>query len=80
MVLMMKIGFITLAVVMVVLGLMPQSSTAQRNCDRSYPDVCIPSPPPDLDCGQISHQNFSVVGADPHRFDGDNDGIGCEAR
>jgi len=80
MILIMKIGFITLAATIAFLGVMPQSSTAQRNCDRSYPDVCIPSPPPDLDCDQITHRNFRVVGADPHRFDGDSDGIGCEAR
>ena len=47
-------------------------------CDPSYPTVCIPSPPPDLNCGDIPHRNFTVIGADPHRFDGDNDGIGCE--
>jgi len=49
-----------------------------QNCDPSYPDVCIPSPPPDLDCGEITHQNFEVLQPDPHRFDGDYDGIGCE--
>jgi hypothetical protein len=48
------------------------------DCDPSYPDVCIPSPPPDLDCGQIEYRRFKVVGADPHNFDGDYDGIGCE--
>ncbi|MBD0335945.1 MAG: hypothetical protein ICV62_10685 [Cyanobacteria bacterium Co-bin13] len=51
---------------------------AQRSCDPSYPDVCIPAPPPDLDCKDIPHRNFRVVGSDPHRFDGDQDGIGCE--
>lgn len=49
------------------------------SCDPSYPDVCLPSPPPDLDCGDISERRFRVRGADPHRFDGDNDGIGCES-
>jgi hypothetical protein len=49
------------------------------SCDPSYPTVCIPSPPPDLDCGDISYTNFKVVGADPHHFDGDHDGTGCEA-
>ena len=47
-------------------------------CDPSYPDVCIPPPPPDLDCADVPYTNFRVVGADPHRFDGDGDGIGCE--
>ena len=47
-------------------------------CDPSYPTVCIPPPPPDLDCGDIPHRDFPVVGADPHRFDGNHDGRGCE--
>jgi micrococcal nuclease len=41
--------------------------------------VCIPSPPPDLDCGQITERGFQVLPPDPHRFDGDGDGIGCES-
>ena len=49
------------------------------SCDPSYPDFCIPSPPPDLDCGDIPHKRFSVTGSDPHGFDGDSDGIGCES-
>lgn len=48
------------------------------NCDASYPDFCIPSPPPDLDCGDMSQKKFTVLQPDPHRFDGDKDGIGCE--
>jgi micrococcal nuclease len=51
---------------------------AAGNCDPSYPDVCIAPPPPDLDCPQIPYRRFRVVGADPHRFDADRDGIGCE--
>jgi len=47
-------------------------------CDPSYPDVCIPPPPPDLDCANISYRNFRVLPPDPHHFDGDGDGIGCE--
>ena len=48
-------------------------------CDPSYPGVCIPPPPPDLNCGDISLRRFRVVGADPHRFDIDGDGLGCES-
>jgi hypothetical protein len=52
------------------------------NCAPSYPTVCIPPPPPDLDCGDIPYRNFTVrydvPDPDPHRFDGDHDGIGCE--
>ena len=47
-------------------------------CDPSYPTVCIPPPPPDLDCGEVPYRRFQVRPPDPHRFDGDSDGIGCE--
>jgi endonuclease YncB( thermonuclease family) len=49
------------------------------DCDSSYPDVCIPPFPPDLDCPDISYRRFEVRGSDPHGFDGDNDGVGCES-
>lgn len=48
-------------------------------CDPSYPDVCVVPSPPDLDCGQIVQRNFRVVGTDPHRFDANRDGVGCES-
>lgn len=51
---------------------------APSRCHASYPTVCIPSPPPDLDCGQIRHTDFAVRPPDPHGFDGDGDGVGCE--
>jgi len=54
------------------------TSSAKENCDSSYPDVCIPPYPPDLNCGEIFYSNFRVIGSDPHGFDRDNDGIGCE--
>lgn len=62
----------------------PQPTTApppppEQNCDPSYPTVCIPSPPPDLDCGDIPHRRFQVLQPDPHGFDRDKDGIGCES-
>lgn len=49
------------------------------NCDPSYPDGCIPASPPDLDCGDITFRRFTVLPPDPHRFDGDGNGIGCES-
>ena len=54
------------------------STTRGPNCDPSYPTVCILPPPPDLDCKDIPYRNFPVLPPDPHRFDGDKDGIGCE--
>ena len=47
-------------------------------CSPSYPDFCIPPPPPDLDCADVSGTDFTVIGTDPHGFDGNNDGVGCE--
>ncbi|MEA2901244.1 MAG: micrococcal nuclease [Actinomycetota bacterium] len=55
------------------------SEAPAAGCDPSYPGVCIPPGPPDLDCPQITYRRFAVVGADPHRFDADHDGIGCES-
>jgi hypothetical protein len=51
----------------------------EPSCDPSYPDICITPYPIDLDCDEISHSNFRVIGNDPHGFDADNDGIGCES-
>jgi hypothetical protein len=50
------------------------------DCDESYLQ-CIPSHPPDLDCGDKGvPKNIIVIGSDPHDLDGnDNDGIGCES-
>jgi hypothetical protein len=54
------------------------TTEAPRRCDPAYPGVCIRPPPPDLDCDDIIHRDFRVKPADPHGFDPDNDGIGCE--
>lgn len=51
----------------------------RAGCEPSYPDVCIPPPPPDLDCADITARDFRVLPPDPHRFDGGMDGIGCES-
>jgi len=58
-------------------GLTPATPPTD-GCDPAYPDVCSPPPPPDLDCGEIAHHNFTVLAPDPHRFDRDSDGVGCE--
>lgn len=49
-------------------------------CDPSYPTVCVPPPPPDVDCADIAARSFPVRGPDVHRLDGDKDGIACEPR
>jgi micrococcal nuclease len=56
----------------------PRPLTPRAGCDPSYPTVCIPPYPPDLDCDDVPHKRFKVVGTDPHGFDGDRDGVGCE--
>ncbi|MGH8985646.1 MAG: thermonuclease family protein [Acidimicrobiia bacterium] len=56
----------------------PTAPRTGDGCDASYPDVCLPPPPPDLDCRDIDERRFRVEGDDPHDFDGDGNGIGCE--
>lgn len=55
-----------------------QGPGASGRCDPSYPTLCLPSPPPDLDCRDIRARNFRVLPPDPHHFDGGGDGSGCE--
>lgn len=54
--------------------------SSARGCDPNYVGACIPLPPPDLDCGDITARRFRIVGTDVHRFDSDGDGIACEGR
>lgn len=51
----------------------------RAGCSPAYPSVCIPPPPPDLDCKDVQFKRFTVLAPDPHRFDSDNDGVGCES-
>lgn len=63
--------------------LVTAATSGQREdaCHRSYPDFCIPPPPPDLDCKDVhGDKPFRVRPPDPHRFDRDGDGWGCEPR
>jgi hypothetical protein len=57
----------------------PPPPSPGGNCDPAYPTVCIPPPPPDLDCSEIPYRNFKVLPPDPHHFDGNGNGIGCES-
>jgi micrococcal nuclease len=64
----------------------PQAAPALApagNCHLSYPDFCIPPAPPDLNCTSpliAGRKNFTVRQPDPHNFDADRDGVGCESR
>ena len=52
-------------------------------CDASYPQwfVCLPVTPPaaDLNCSQVPYRLIVVRPPDPHRMDGDGNGLGCES-
>ena len=60
----------------------PVTSPPTGDCHPAYPDHCIPSAPPDLNCGDIeaSKKPFTVNRefGDPHGFDRDGDGRACE--
>lgn len=75
-----SLSIATLSILTVLQLRQPPTVQAAGNCDRAYPTVCIAPPPPDLDCKDIRYRNFKVLSPDPHRFDGDNDGIGCESK
>ena len=57
----------------------PTATSTPGNCDAAYPTVCIPPPPPDLNCADIPYRNFTVLPPDPHHFDNNHDGSGCES-
>lgn len=47
------------------------------NCDPNY-SPCVPNVSYDLNCRDIGFR-VRVIGSDPHGFDRDGDGVGCEA-
>jgi endonuclease YncB( thermonuclease family) len=54
-----------------------------KECDPSYPTVCLPPPPPDIDCADFAPLRAfpvrrDVADPDPHHLDGDGNGIACE--
>jgi micrococcal nuclease len=55
----------------------------QGNCEPSYPDFCLAIGTADLDCADVEWRRFTVLwnvaNPDPHRFDGNSDGVGCES-
>ena len=77
-----KILSLTIAALSLISGvamLYPNQVYSQAgNGDPSYPDVCIASPPPDLNCADVGDKGFTVLSPDPHGFDRDGDGVGCE--
>jgi beta-lactam-binding protein with PASTA domain len=63
----------------------PPPTSAPRNCDPSYPDVCLNPNAEDYDCAGGSGNGplyvegpISVSPPDPFGLDADGDGVGCE--
>ena len=58
------------------------AASPSGTCDPNYAGACVLPYPPDLDCADVRALALvlpvRVVGSDPHRLDGDNDGYGCE--
>lgn len=54
----------------------PRPLVQQPNCAVGY-SPCVPAYPPDLDCADVNGP-IHVTGSDPHRLDGDGDGVACE--
>jgi hypothetical protein len=51
------------------------------DCDASYPDLCIPPGSADLNCDYVFGLGLSYITVyppDPHGFDSNGDGVGCE--
>jgi hypothetical protein len=63
----------------------PPPTSAPRNCDPSYPDVCLNPNAEDYDCAGGSGNGplyvdgpIAVSPPDPFGLDADGDGLGCE--
>lgn len=52
--------------------------SSKQDCDPAYPDLCIAKDSSNLKCSNVKKHNFKVLSPDPHNFDRDGDGIGCE--
>jgi hypothetical protein len=55
-----------------------QQVSSKTNCDPAYPSLCISLNSPNLKCSDIKERDFKVLKPDPHGFDRDGNGIGCE--
>lgn len=60
-----------------------ETATPPVDCHPSYPDFCIPPPPPDLNCSDFTAAQrpfvvrHDVPDPDPHDLDRDKNGVAC---
>lgn len=52
-------------------------TTLPDTCEPAYPDFCIPVGRMDLDCDAVGYE-FTALEEDPHGFDSNGDGVGCD--
>ena len=55
----------------------PPDGGQGSGCAAGY-SPCVPPYPPDLDCADVDGP-ITITGDDPHGFDADGDGIGCDS-
>ena len=79
------VPFVAPAPVVVVTPAPVVAAPAPSGCELSYPDICIPVGVADINCPAMYAQGISmfrvrwdVPNPDPHGFDGEGDGWGCE--
>jgi hypothetical protein len=76
----------TVVALVVAKALPPPATTAPRNCDPAYPDVCLHDGIGDYDCAggtgdgpNYVHGPIRVLPPDPFDLDRDGDGTGCDS-
>jgi len=55
-----------------------QQAAFRQNCDSAYPNICISQSRSNLKCQDVKQHNFKVLPPDPHNFDRNGNGVGCE--
>ena len=65
----------------------PSVGAPDGECDPAYVNLCLPPPPPDLNCADVDPRlreagldalELREAGVDPHGLDRDRDGLACE--
>jgi micrococcal nuclease len=59
-------------------GAWATSPALAEACDPSYPTICVPQDAEPMTCDDIPSVPFPTLHPDPHSFDPDGNGLGCE--